>query len=124
MTRNQLFTEVNKLCREMDYSYNINCGGCCFVAACLAQNLEKLNIPFEIIHFGLNGCHYCVKINDRYLNRDEYTKKEIVEVLNDSELLFERYYNSNWNSMYKRRWNLIVSTRINSLFKKYANCRT
>ena len=108
----------------MDDYYNINCGGCCFVAACLSENFEKLNIPFEIIHFGLNGCHYCIKVNDRYLNRDEYTKKEIVEVLDDSELLFERYYNSDWNSVYNRKWNLIVSSRIRKLFREYENSRT
>ena len=124
MTKNQLFTALNKLCKEMDNYYNINCGGCCFVAACLAENLERNNIPFKIIHYNLCSCHYCIKVSDRYINRDEYKEKEILEILDDFELLFDRYYNNDWNPMYNRKWNLIVSSRIRKLFREYENSRT
>ena len=33
----------------MDCQYNTGSGGCCFVTACLAENLERNNIPFKTI---------------------------------------------------------------------------
>ena len=125
MTQNQLFTRLNELCKQMNYSYDINSGGCCFVAACIAENLERHKIPFKIIHYDLWGCHYAIKVSDRYLNRDNYVKKEISDILDkDSEWLYELYYNKDWNDCYNKRWNLIVSTRIRALFYKYENSRT
>ena len=110
----------------MDELYNINSGGCCYVAATLAENLERLNIPFSIIVYGLCRSHYAVKVSDRYINRCDYPYKEITEILNiTSKELFKYYYNyDRWNSTYNRRWNLIVNTRIKHLFNIYENSRT
>ena len=125
MTRNQLFTRLNKLCNEMQCDYNINNGGCCFVAACIAENLEKVNIPYRVIKFDLYSLHYAIKVKDRYINREDYKSEEQVGTCcQDSEDLFTRYYEGYWNPEYNRQWNLIVSTKINSLFKKYENSRT
>lgn len=125
MNRNQLFTRLNELCKQMNYSYNINSGGCCFVAACIAENLEKYKIPFKIIHYNLYSCHYAIKVSDRYLNRDNYFKREILDIFDrDSKWLYKLYYNNDWNNYYNKRWNLIVSTRIKALFYKYENSRT
>lgn len=126
MTRNNLFTMLNKLCNEMDSEYKTSYGGCCFVTACLAKNLEISNIPFTIIRV-TNPCHYFIKVSDRYINRCDFRiDKEFMEILNfyDSKDLFNIYYNETWNDYYNRKWNLIVSTKINSLFKKYENSRT
>ena len=121
MTRNELFTALNKLCNEMDFEYNTGCGGCCFVTACLAENLERNNIPFEVIRL-VSPCHYFIKVSDRYINRcDFYIHNSYKEILDyyDSEDLFNKYYSEDWNPTYNRRWNLIVSTRIKALFRKY-----
>ena len=121
MTRNELFTALNKLCNEMDFEYDTGCGGCCFVAACLAENLERNNIPFEVIRL-VSPCHYFIKVSDRYINRcDFYIHNSYKEILDyyDSEDLFNKYYSEDWNPTYNRRWNLIVSTRIKALFRKY-----
>lgn len=125
MTRNQLFTSLNKLCKELSDKYNINCGGCCYVAACLAQNLENAHIPFTVIHYDVFHCHYAIKVSDRYINRDDYPKNEIYEVLEiSSSRLFDIYYENDWNCEYDTKNNSKVSSRINSLFRKYANRRT
>ena len=50
MSRKELFKQINRLCEELNFKYNINCGGCCYVAAVLAEQLELHNIPFEIVH--------------------------------------------------------------------------
>jgi len=129
MTRNQLLTALNKLCHEMEDYYDINCGGCCYIAAVIAENLESVNIPFALIHYGLHSCHYAIKVNDRYLNRSDCRKEEIVDFDEDitSEEIYNIYYdgdyNGEWNKMYNKRWNLIVSSRIKALFRKYANSR-
>ena len=125
MTRNQLFTNLNKLCNEMDIQYNTGSGGCCFVTACLAENLERNNIPFEVVRLYC-PTHYFIKVSDRYINRCDYTIREEDKEIFDytSKYLFNKYYNEDWNHCYNKRWNLIVSTRIRALFRKYENSRT
>jgi len=119
MNRKKLFTKLNQLCLELDNKYNINCGGCCYVAACIAEQLERFNIPFEIVHYDICGCHYAIKVSDRYINRSDYKKKEIYEILDyDSGEMFDIYYNGNWNNTYERKYNSIVHRKIKNLFNE------
>ena len=125
MSKNELFTSLNKLCNEMDINYNTGCGGCCFVTACLAENLERSNIPYKVI--GLYyPTHYFVQVSDRYINRCDFIiKKDLFDVKSyNSKDLYNIYYSESWNDTYNRKWNLIVSTRIKALFNKYENSRT
>ena len=123
MNRKKLFTKLNKLCLELDNEYNINNGGCCYVAACIAEQFERFNIPFKIVHYDLMGCHYAIKVSDRYINRSDYKKKEILEILEcDSEHMFYIYNNNNWNKTYKTKHNKIVYRKIEKLFNE--NSRT
>jgi hypothetical protein len=123
MNRKKLFTKLNKLCLELDNKYNINNGGCCYVAACIAEQFEKFNIPFKIVHYDFTGCHYAIKVSDRYINRSDYKKKEIFEILEcDSEHMFYIYDNSCWNKMYKTKYNKVVYRKIEKLFNE--NSRT
>jgi hypothetical protein len=125
MNKKELFKQLNQLCISLNSTYNINCGGCCYVAACLAEQLEKYNISFEIIHYNRYNCHYAIKVSDRYLNRDYYKKREITEILNcSSKQLFNVYYENNWNSTYKIHFNDTVKQAIIKLFDKYENSRT
>lgn len=111
----------------MDICYNINNGGCCFVAAVLAENLEKNNIPFKVIEY-ISPCHYIIEVEDRMLNRGIFPSRNRVEYeyldYPSSHELYDIYYSNDWNDLYSRKWNLIVSTRIKALFKKYENSRT
>ena len=123
MNRKKLFTKLNKLCLELDNKYNINNGGCCYVAACIAEQLEKFNIPFEIVHYDICGCHYAIKVSDRYINRSDYKKKEIYEILDyNSKEMFSIYYTENWNNTYEKKYNSIVHRKIKKLFNE--NSRT
>lgn len=123
MNRKKLFTKLNQLCLELDNKYNINCGGCCYIAACIAEQLERFDIPFEIVHYDICGCHYAIKVSDRYINRSDYKKKEIYEILDySSEEMFDIYYNGDWNSTYERKYNSIVHRKIKKLFNE--NSRT
>jgi hypothetical protein len=123
MNRKKLFTKLNQLCLELDNKYNINCGGCCYVAACIAEQLERFNIPFEIVHYDICGCHYAIKVSDRYINRSDYKKKEIYEILDyNSKEMFSIYYTENWNNTYEKKYNIIVHRKIKNLFNE--NSRT
>ena len=125
MSKKELFKQLNRLCEELNYKYNINCGGCCYVAAVLAEQLELHNIPFTVIHYDLCGCHYAIKVSDRYLNRDDYKKKEIYEYLKwSSEKLYKVYYESDWNECYNKKHNPTVKKSIGKIFLKYENRRT
>ena len=125
MNRKQLFTNLNKLCNEMDIFYNTGCGGCCFVTACLAENLERNNIPFRIIILD-QPCHYFIRVSDRYINRCDFNirGRHYRTYDFDSQTLYKIYNEKSWNCHYNRKWNLIVSTRIKSIFRKYENSRT
>jgi len=118
MNRKKLFTKLNKLCLELDEKLNINSGGCCYVAAVIAEQLEIFNIPFEIIHYDRYGCHYAIKVSDRYINRCGYYKKEInyYSEISSSEELFEIYDSECWNETYDTLNNDYVCKKIKELF--------
>ena len=40
----KLVKDLNVLCDRLDYDYNINYGGCCFVAYLLMKNFESIGI--------------------------------------------------------------------------------
>lgn len=124
MNKKKLFKELNKLCSDLDYEYDINSGGCCFVAAVIAEQLENYNISFKVIHYELYGCHYAIRVNDRIINRCDYKYNEIIfdDYLSSDEI-YDIYYNEYWNKKYNKRWNLIIKTKIKSLFKRNENCR-
>ena len=125
MSRKELFKRLNALCKELDSKFNINCGGCCYVAACLAEQLELHNIPYTIVHYEMYSCHYAIKVSDRYLNRCDYYKKEIGEYLDcGSKSLFNIYYEGDWNETYNTVHNKIVRKRISQAFENYENRRT
>ena len=42
-----ILDELNSLCDNLNYKYSINSGGCCFVAFCIATQLEKYGIPYS-----------------------------------------------------------------------------
>lgn len=123
MNRKELFKSLNNLCCEMQKSYNINDGGCCFVAAVIAEQLEIYNIPFHVAvtHY---PTHYAIKVKDRYINRDifNFGPGDLRDW--NSQELYDTYDDGDWNDWYNKRWNLIVRTRIRSIFKKYENNRT
>lgn len=46
-----LCKSINNLCDFLDTEYNINNGGCCFIASLLATHLDKLGIPYDLITY-------------------------------------------------------------------------
>lgn len=44
----KFFNKLNSLCDFLDENYDINWGGCCFVAYAIAKQLDRYNIPYEL----------------------------------------------------------------------------
>ena len=122
MNRRELFKQLNSLCKELDYRYNINSGGCCFIAAVISEQLEIYNIPHTIIYYNFYGCHYAIRVKDRIINRCDYKIKEIVsdKFISSVDLYFT-YNNEYWNKTYNKKHNPIIKRKVKSLFKKYEN---
>lgn len=120
---------LNDFLDDLDDKFNINSGGCCYIAYIIAKRLKKLNITFKIMisdndslskfstkhnesvyHVFLH-IPYIGDINPMY---GDYTKEYNLSL---SELL--RYYNnSTWNSRYDTNFNKYISNQINNFFKK------
>ncbi len=124
MTKRELFKEVNVKCLELQSKYRINWGGCCYVAAVLAELLTKYDIPYQVVYFADGGCHYAIRVCDRYLNRDEFNKHYIYYEYNANyESLYKEYYNGDWNDVYDTKYNGIVKISLMRIFNKYGKRR-
>lgn len=123
MNRKELFKQLNTLCNELDYKYCVNNGGCCYVAACLAEQLETHNIPYTAVQYGCRN-HFAIKVSDRYINRSSYRKSEIEEYYDSSKELLHCYKHHSWNEIYDKRYNGCVKKAIKAVFNKYGNNRT
>ena len=123
MNRKELFKQLNILCEELNDKYNINRGGCCYVAYCLAEQLEIHNISFIAVKYGY-GSHFSIKVSDRYLNRDDYMKREITEYYSSSKELLDYYRHHRWNKTYRPKYNGCIKRIIKTIFGKYDYNRT
>lgn len=144
----KLVSELNILCDRLDEDYNINLGGCCYVAYIMMKNFERIGIqPSFIIEsdedevdvdsleekvqnrdnsscggLGHNTCyHYFVNVPGAgYVNYGEpyYTTLSEFNNLNSKDLKWI-YKTGSWNSVYKVENNAMVGRKIKQVFDKY-----
>lgn len=119
MTRKQLFKELNTLCTKLDDEWDINCGGCCYVAYVLAKYLEEYKIPFIVRDYDF-PTHYVVEVSDRCLNRGGFDGCYISYDWTSDKLL-DIYKTSSWNKYYDVKHNSAVHLKIKAVFNKYGN---
>ena len=131
--------KLNKLCKKLDLEYKINKGGCCFIAYVISKQLEKLNIPYELVVYdGEDRCdldadsltfdetanHYCIKIlkqgivNQGNCNDEDYNVYNVKLNSNDLEYI---YNNGSWNCMYDSKNNQTIENIINNFFIQFKN---
>lgn len=131
--------KLNKLCKKLDLEYKINKGGCCFIAYVISKQLEKLNIPYELVvyddedrcdldtdslTFDETANHYCIKIlkqgivNQGNCNDEDYNVYNIKLNSNDLEYI---YNNGSWNRMYDSKNNQTIENIINNFFIRFKN---
>lgn len=44
-----LLKSLNTLCKFLDDTYDVNLGGCCFLAAVIAKHLDRLGLDYELV---------------------------------------------------------------------------
>ena len=131
--------KLNKLCKKLDLEYKINKGGCCFIAYLISKQLEKLNIPYELVvyddedrcdldadslTFDETANHYCIKIlkqgivNQGNCNDEDYNVYNVKLNSNDLEYI---YNNGSWNCMYDSKNNQTIENIINNFFIQFKN---
>lgn len=56
----KLVDALNELCMTLDDTYNVNSGGCCYLAYEIAKHLDRLNIKYRL----LVANTYCIHESD------------------------------------------------------------
>lgn len=136
----QLVEELNDLCSQLNDDFEINCGGCCYVASVLAEELFNLHIPYKVAitkNFEVEKSleirrtiknkkdFYCqhafiyLHKHKLYINDDGDARRNVkVGCIKPKELL-EYYKSVKWNKTYNTSNNKSVANKIRKIFKKY-----
>lgn len=138
-------TKLNNFLSELDKTYDINSGGCCYVAYVLANLLEKHNISYSFVIedecgyifdeivaeciknrycedcYGLfdETCiHYMVSVNNKLLNKMEETEISnchFFDRINSSDILWI-YETGSWNPMFDKSYEDEIFEKLSKFF--------
>lgn len=125
-TKSVVAERLNKLCKFLDETYDINAGGCCFITYCLARLLKKDKFKFKVViyddyrvggktfadvddshyHYGIILGDY--PINDGNCADDSSFVKSTFSKVKISDIL-DHYKNNSWNHAYNSEKNSFIS---------------
>ena len=143
-----LVEDLNVLCDRLDQDYNINYGGCCFVAYLMVKHFEKIGLhPILIVESdcedidendfldcvrtrsgncqGLKSqtCyHYFIYIPeiDKYVNSGTIYEEYLYEFQGlSAKDVHWIYKTGDWNREYNRKNSPMVGRKIAQVFRKY-----
>ena len=135
-----LIEKLNEACEILNDQIHINCGGCCYVAYCIAELLERFNIDFSLIifdrDFNLNKVydfldvkrsmsHYAIilgdSIEDDIINGDDldYDLGYYQSFKVSSEEILEHYEIGYWNTIYNIDNNEFVQNTLEYIFYEF-----
>ena len=137
----QLTKRLNSLCKKLDKAFNINYGGCCYVAYCIARLLEKDNFNFSLVVFDRKHelkkfvelselpepmDHYAIIIeSDDVSNGINCCEDNYDNFYQDfkvsSEHILEYYLNNIWNSDYNTINNVYIKSLIERVYYEFTN---
>ena len=131
----QLAKQLNSICEKLDNKYDINCGGCCYTAYCIAKILEKANLNFYLVALDrdYNFCkesnisdlqrscnHYAIRIktnrNNYTINRSIFTNVNSKELKASAADILKHYKQHLWNETYDTANNPNVQTTIEKTY--------
>ena len=118
MNQKELIKKINKFCDHFDDAYALNCGGCCYVAAVIAEMLEFKNIKYKVRYYDC-PTHYVIEVNRTPLNLGGFDGAYDYLEKWDSSALYEEYYSGWWNNTYPTKLNGVVKMSIRNIFKCY-----
>lgn len=137
--------DLDQLMKFLSHSYDINNGGCCYIASIIAKELESLGVSYKLVIYstkssnmnlyksikdrdsksfgvGKNVCnHYAIKIDDvGVINEGGFRELTQYEVssLNSTDIRWIYRY-GRWNDTYNKIFNTVVKSFIHSTFKAY-----
>lgn len=137
---------LDNLCDQLNDQYNINRGGCCYVAYLIACHLDKLGIKYDLIIYDrrkkdeaqvnyevLHTCnpsivtgyytcnHYCISIHcGGIVNKSTSRRRNKFVIKNvTSKHLKWLYDYGDWNTEYDSYNNKEVKSIIDLFFLKY-----
>lgn len=119
-----LAERLNKLCRFLDEEYDVNCGGCCYIAYCLARLLSRDKFKFKVIIYedyeleekfsevARSHYHYAISIGKYAINAadcddDDSFCRNVYTGVKASELL-SHYQKCSWNDCYNTQKNQFI----------------
>ena len=117
-------TKLNYTAYELDRLYNINSGGCCYLAYKIAYWLEKYGIEYYFVIQNDNpiindiGKHYCLQVlpSKLYLNKSPlYT--HIKSIKRTSSQILDYYKKSSCSEKYESLNNVFVDNLIDNIFE-------
>lgn len=140
---------LNSLCNFLHDNYQVNCGGCCFIAYLIARHLDRLGIEYSLVIYdffekdqvcieyevlkkhknkgvnnsvtGLNSCHhYCLQIRGAgVVNLDEECGHRYIISGVTYKNIRWIYENSYWNECYDIQHNKTIRNIVKEFFKEY-----
>lgn len=140
---------LDKLCLFLDDVYNVNSGGCCYIAYLIARHLDKLGISYALSVYnfspknefditrevttmsrsnnknsviGMHTCeHYCISITGGgHVNRGDVEGLKQYTVKGITCRNIKWIYkNGYWNDCYDTHNNKTIKGIIDSFFKTY-----
>lgn len=135
--------KLNDLLSYLDDKFNINAGGCCFVAYCIAKNLEKIGVNYKLVLYtyerkinlhrtrnnikfrknntfpiGKRNCnHYAIKVDNELINPVE-SDRYVITLSKINCMDIKYIYNMGyWNDVYDSINNYFIENTINKFFK-------
>ena len=143
-----LIQQLNILLENLDIKYDINSGGCCYVAYLIARNLEKLHIPYclnidcgcsehlynansrETILAGNTGEsaeHYYIRCKNQNINMGNTSKTDYIVSISsrflNSDSILKIYEEGSWNCHYDTKNNKLIKNKIYEFFRKKCRCK-
>lgn len=143
-----LVEDLNVLCDRLDQDYNINFGGCCFVAYLIMKHFEKIGLHptliiesdcenidqddfLDCVHTRSGNCqglkdqtcyHYFIYISEinKYINSGEIFEDYLYEFQGlSAKDVHWIYKTGDWNNNYNKKSNPMVGREIAQVFRKY-----
>lgn len=140
----RLAGDLEKACNDTLQKYDINSGGCCYVAAIIAEGLYKLKIPYKLIIACDNIIGPRLQIRKKIKNRTLSTRSHYFIYLHNQKIyinsggctkiwyyklnevgkisptdLMDYYKSKRWNTYYRKANNKIVASELRKIFKNY-----
>ena len=133
-----IYEGLDAICKCLNTLYNTNSGGCCYVAYCIAQLLEKDSIPFDVVVFDdFNAdslseldeeCyHIAIRIvidgEDYIINQGDFELDDEITIFENvtSDDLLKYYKRVKWNEIYKIFRNKFIKYVITLLYENFTN---